>query len=103
MGTTTGIDMQTAGTVTRFATRILGVLATGLKFRVVSRLEITGNLIVTVGAGLGTDEGRPRDIRRSHDGVIESSAGDQPRHERRASEGTPEKLGPTALKASSEK
>lgn len=61
-------NMLTARSVAGFATGILRILAVGHQARMVCRLEVTDDFLVTVGTGFGSHEGSPGNRRRHHDG-----------------------------------
>ena len=84
-----GTHVQATGTMTSFTSCVLGVLATGLELGMIRRLEITGNLIMTIGARLGAHKGGSGNTRRCHDGILQSSAGNQPHHQGGGTSGNP--------------
>lgn len=67
-----GLGVQTARTVTGFATHVDRIRSLGLKARMGGGLKVAVNLVVTLGALLGADEVRPRNVWQHHNRLVQS-------------------------------
>ena len=84
-----GTHMQATGSMASFASGVLGIFAAGLEFGMIRCLKITGDLVMAIGAGLGTHKGRTRNAWGSHNRILQSSAGDQAQHQGGSTAGNP--------------
>ena len=73
-GTAARLYVKAARPVTRFAADAFGVVARRHDPRVRGAMEFARDVVVAFLAGLGAHEGRAGDLRRSHDGAIDSHA-----------------------------
>lgn len=69
--------VQTARSVARFTAHLLGVVPGGFESGVGRGFERLRDLVVTLGARFGPDQGRARDVRWSQDDPIHRGAGNQ--------------------------
>jgi len=89
-----GLHVQAAWAVTRFAANVLSVCSFGLEPSVSRRAEIARNRFMARGAFFRANEFRTGNARRRHDRVtrLEAAAGEQDEGSGRASAGKPPKL-----------